>query len=438
MTTATPPTGGADGARGDRDTRGARARQTRERIVASARTLFVAQGYRATSMRDVAAGAGISHTGLLKHVASKDELLAAVVAALEAENAALDRVGAGAALPFAALAAHNEQVPGYLELFAALSGEACARTHPAHRSMATRYDRIRDLASRSLEAGIASGVVARERDVRGESVRITAAWDGLQVLRLYLPGRIDVASMLASHSASLGRAPGRRTSGGGARRPDAAARGGRENVPAAPQIDAATRDAPDDGYRVGRERRERIVADAIALFARQGYVETSLRDIAAAVGASKSTLLHHYPTKADLLRAVMVARDERVSATVGSGSAPGDGAARLRALPAAAARDARDEPGLIEVYAVLSCEAIPADHPAHTHFRDRFDRSIDEFAALFRAAQADGILSSHRDPVAEAVWLLALWDGLQYQWLYDPEAVDVAAHLRAHLADVLP
>ena len=39
---------------------------------------------------------------------------------------------------------------------------------------------------------------------------------------------------------------------------------------------------------------------------------------------------------------------------------------------------------------------------------------------------------------ALAVWLTALWDGLQYQWLYDRSSVAVAAQLTAHLDDVLP
>jgi len=40
--------------------------------------------------------------------------------------------------------------------------------------------------------------------------------------------------------------------------------------------------------------------------------------------------------------------------------------------------------------------------------------------------------------VHEATWLIAMWDGLQYQWLYDRERLDIATHLRAHLDDVLP
>lgn len=88
--------------------------------------------------------------------------------------------------------------------------------------------------------------------------------------------------------------------------------------------------------------------------------------------------------------------------------------------------------------AVLSCEAVPAAHPAHDYFTQRFGRSIDYFSELFRVAQLDGDLPEHRDPEHEALWLTSLWDGLQYQWLYDRDAVDVAAQLRAHLDDVLP
>ncbi len=424
-TAQTPPPGAPGG------TRSARAELTRARILDAARTLFVERGYRATSLRDVAGAAGISHPGLRRHYGSTDQLLAEVVAAFETENDALPPAGEGGAeLPFAAVAARNERMPGYLELFAALSGEACARTHPAHGPMAERYERLRELTTRSMRGHAAAGVVHADRDPRDESIRISAAWDGLQVMRLYLPDRVDVAAALATHAEHLRRAP---------RWVDAATAPRREpgTVVEARWTLVPGAAAQPEGYRVGRRRRERIVADAMALFASQGYTGTSLRDIASAVGTSKSALLHHYPTKDDLLRAVLLERDTRISITAETG-AEADAASQLRAMSAGASYNAQSEPGLIELYAVLSCEAIPADHPAHGYFRDRFGRAIDGIAELFRVAQADGILSAHRDPVAEAIWLLALWDGLQYQWLYDGDAVDVAAHLTAHLADVLP
>ena len=139
----------------------------------------------------------------------------------------------------------------------------------------------------------------------------------------------------------------------------------------------------------------------------------------------------------DLLSAVLSHRDQQIESR--ADHVPADRAVtELRGLPRGAAVNAATAPGLIEVYAVLSCEAVPADHPAHAYFEERFRGVVDHFAALFRAAQEDGDLPSHRDPEFEALWLTALWDGLQYQWLYDRSSVDVAAQLTAHLDDVLP
>ncbi|MCU4671809.1 TetR family transcriptional regulator C-terminal domain-containing protein [Microbacterium fluvii] len=50
----------------------------------------------------------------------------------------------------------------------------------------------------------------------------------------------------------------------------------------------------------------------------------------------------------------------------------------------------------------------------------------------------DGDLPAHRDPRTEAMLLVALWDGLQIQWLYARDAVDIEAALADHLEDVLP
>ena len=95
------------------------------------------------------------------------------------------------------------------------------------------------------------------------------------------------------------------------------------------------------------------------LFSRGGYGDTSLSDIAAAVGVSKSTLLHHYPSKELLLSAVLAERDRAIQDRAG-GALPERASDALRDIPTGATVNALDEPGLIEVYAVLSCEAVPA------------------------------------------------------------------------------
>ena len=414
--------------------RRARTDRTRAAIIAAAHDAFVDRGYRVTSLRDVASAAGISHPGLLRHFATKGELLAAVVASLESENAQylLGRAAADEPGPLAygEMARRNRSVPGYLELFAALTGEASTPLHPAHAIMRDRYSRLISLSADILQEAIADGLVAPDRVARHEAIRLAAAWDGLQLLTQYLPERVDVGAALDAHEELLGLPVGWR---------DPADRR-RIGPPASfvpiPDLGTVAVQA-GVGYRVGRDRRTRIVADAMALFARDGYGDTSLQSIAEAVGVSKSALLHHYPSKEALLSAVLAERDRGIR-MLESAPLPERAADVLRGIPQEAAHSAELSPGLIEVYAVLSCEAVPAGHPAHSYFTARFSAALDHLTALLRAAQADGDLPAHRDPAREALWLVALWDGLQYQWLYDPERVDVAAHLAAHLEDLLP
>lgn len=416
--------------------RQARAAETRQRIVDAARELFISNGYRSTSLRDIAAAASVSHPGLLGHFASKDDLLAEVVAGFEDDNEkAFDLIAAASEsgeLIFADVARRNARTPGYLELFAALTGEASAPDHPAHERMRERYARLRALSSDVLEDAALHGTVESARDVSDETTRHMAGWDGLQLISQYLPDRVDVVQMLEERESLWALPAGWRDSDQPAPVADAAG--------PLPSLDGtAVEGAPetDPGYAVGRRRRAQILADAMRLFSRAGYGDTSLRDIAEAVGVSKSTLLHHYASKELLLSAVLSERDRSIQERTDAHRAE-RAADVLRAIHEGARVNALDEPGLIEVYAVLSCEAVPAGHPAHDYFTERFRRVIDHFAELFRLAQVDGDLPDHRDPEHEAVWLLALWDGLQYQWLYDRDAVDVAAHLRAHLEDVLP
>lgn len=406
---------------------------TRERIVEAARDVFISQGYRAASLRDVAAAAGITHPGLLKHFATKDLLLTAVIAGYDrsAEAALGDGDGGTpATLPFSAIAARNETIEGYLALYAALVGEGSTRGHPAHDAMRARYAELRRLFVAQLREASTTGSVHPDRDLAGEAVRIAAIWDGLQLLQLYLPDRVDLVSLLSETESLLAEGP---AGGGSAGNGDAAASPAPDPWP---PLDLVGEEPAEEGYRVGRERRARILRDATILFARDGYADTSLRQIAERVGVSKSTLLHHYPSKEVLLRAVLVERDRALSTAAATGIRRA--ADVVRDLPRSAAANAAAEPGLIEVYAVLSCEALPDDHPAHDYFTQRYTAVLDHFAGVLRVARADGDLAAHRDPEREAIRLVALWDGLQYQWLYDRDSIDVSAQLSAHLDEILP
>ncbi|QBM16222.1 hypothetical protein MARI_03020 [Marinobacter sp. JH2] len=52
--------------------------------------------------------------------------------------------------------------------------------------------------------------------------------------------------------------------------------------------------------------RGRLLAEAATLFRDKGYERTTVRDLAAAVGIQSGSLFHHFRTKEEILKAVMV------------------------------------------------------------------------------------------------------------------------------------
>ena len=77
----------------------------------------------------------------------------------------------------------------------------------------------------------------------------------------------------------------------------------------------------------GRATRERLVTAACELVAERGVAETSLDDVIARAGASKSQLYHYFDDRGALLRAVI----ERNTDQVVGGLAPVDGWSAMRA-----------------------------------------------------------------------------------------------------------
>jgi len=54
----------------------------------------------------------------------------------------------------------------------------------------------------------------------------------------------------------------------------------------------------------GAATKERILQTALAVFNRQGFQATTVRDVAQAAGLSPGNLCYHYPTLADIIRAL--------------------------------------------------------------------------------------------------------------------------------------
>ncbi|MFD1613044.1 TetR/AcrR family transcriptional regulator [Sphingomonas tabacisoli] len=81
------------------------------------------------------------------------------------------------------------------------------------------------------------------------------------------------------------------------------------------------------------QRREAIVEEAAQLFAARGFMGASVADLAEACKTSKSLIYHYYPSKEDILYAVMASHIDQLVQDVSEVSAEGgDAKAQLRAI----------------------------------------------------------------------------------------------------------
>jgi hypothetical protein len=91
---------------------------------------------------------------------------------------------------------------------------------------------------------------------------------------------------------------------------------------------------------------------------------------------------------------------------------------------------------MLRLLALMAAESSAPDHPAHEWFRRRYDLTIGTLAIAVRRDQEAGRISNVRDPQGIAESVVALWDGLQLQWLIDPRR-DLVAAIAAALRDLL-
>ncbi|GAA5230470.1 TetR/AcrR family transcriptional regulator [Arthrobacter cryoconiti] len=153
------------------------------------------------------------------------------------------------------------------------------------------------------------------------------------------------------------------------------------------------------------------------------------------VGMSQTSLLHYFPSKSELLLAVLVLRDSVAAGEIARAS-DGIPAGLEESFVDAVIRQARFNetvPGVIELYTVLCAESLTEDHPGKAYFTDRYQRLRESYARRFRALAEEGRLREGVDPARAAATLIAVWDGIQTQWLMAPENIDMAGCLRDYL-----
>ncbi|MFI6374386.1 TetR/AcrR family transcriptional regulator [Streptomyces sp. NPDC050546] len=179
---------------------------------------------------------------------------------------------------------------------------------------------------------------------------------------------------------------------------------------------------PRGPYRKSAERREQILQAAYEAIDEYGE-RASLQDIADRVGVTQPALTYYFPTRDELLLAVLERRDVMGKASAGAAAAEHrnmiDGMV-------ASTRHTTDHPGLAKLYVTLSAAATDPESPAHSYFTERYRGLATEVTRDFEEEQRAGGIRADEPAEHLARALLAVLDGLQIQWMHDP-TVDIAA-----------
>jgi AcrR family transcriptional regulator len=156
---------------------------------------------------------------------------------------------------------------------------------------------------------------------------------------------------------------------------------------------------------------------AARLFAARGYRGTSLADVAQAAGLSNAGLLHHFPSKEQLLVEVLRRRDVADAVALDAGRGPEPTAWDLLDSMVELAALNSERVGMVRLYSTLSGEAIDADHPAHDWLREHLSRGVADLYSALEAGKAAGLVRPEAPSASIARSCIALLDGLQIQWL---------------------
>lgn len=180
--------------------------------------------------------------------------------------------------------------------------------------------------------------------------------------------------------------------------------------------------------------RTRIVDGALALMSAQGSAAVSMRQVAAAAGVNVATIYHYFPSKADLLRAVIEERryPDRLAAERPAVPADASPAERLVALAAWLWAGALDEETVLRL---VVGEALRGEAAATSSVREL----VTALTAALEAWVAE-LLPEHAEVATDLAAVLR--DGL-FALVVEHLAlggvdVDEASRRAAALARLLP
>ena len=261
-------------------------------IIGAAADLFRVRGYHNVALSDVADAVGVTAPALYRHVRNKQDLL--LVTVTSEVDALEQRVSAATDL--------EEAVSAMASAVAERRGLAALWQREARHLPPAERDALRAQVT-GISAHIAKTLRAERSDISTADAELLA-W--------------GVLSVLASLSA-------RRVTLSGPKLETAARHLAYAVVRCAFSSPSRAFAAPAAVGEAGPvSRREQLLSAAAKLFDERGFQSVSMSDIGTAVGIAGPSIYKHFPSKGDILVAVMIRGNERMRAGVAAARAASD------------------------------------------------------------------------------------------------------------------
>lgn len=164
------------------------------------------------------------------------------------------------------------------------------------------------------------------------------------------------------------------------------------------------------------DRKAELLDAASRVFGHSGYQGSSLRAIAREAGISLAGLMHHYPTKEQLLAAVLDLHDQALRAATLKDVSEMSLVDEMVAMVSSRVSD----PEFLRLGVILQAESTDPHHPAHDHMVAMQVERSTALARRLASRVATGELRDGLDSAQSAQVMSAFLTGLYTRWLLDP------------------
>jgi AcrR family transcriptional regulator len=182
----------------------AKGEDRKQRILDVAQRMLTRNGWRNTTLAQIAGEAGVTPAGLLHHFESKEQLLHAVLDARDLDDDShADRTG-DLLVEIARVADRFTRAPELVGTFTVLLVENILPDAPLHDRMLARQREATDIVAELICRGQADGRYRTDIDPAVKAVEILAFVHGMETIWLLNPS-IPLTEVFKEYTASLAR-----------------------------------------------------------------------------------------------------------------------------------------------------------------------------------------------------------------------------------------